>query len=278
MTPKDKARHNSTSLTAVEGKGGRETTTTSSSSAEPGGTALYDAINRDGYMTILGFGSLLSEKSSRLTFPDLKNFRLARVPNYKRVFGHPTGLFFRRGIANMETLEMSSLCVEYEKDYPGIIAAAFEVSTENMMEDGVPSQEFLEREEEFNIIQVPYINFECDRKSTAETKFSVGVICTRSTDEAFLKRWGEERFNEHFRKYGIETIWGWTPDSGLRPCAIYMRHCYLAAKSLGEACFNSFLDDTYLVDRITTIRQYVQQYPEVLDVRPPAELVNRYSG
>ena len=35
--------------------------------------------------TILGFGSLLSEQSSRLTFPDLENFRLVRVPNYRRL-------------------------------------------------------------------------------------------------------------------------------------------------------------------------------------------------
>ena len=45
--------------------------------------------------TILGFGSLLSEQSSRLTFPDLENFRLVRVPNYRRLMQHPASIFFQ---------------------------------------------------------------------------------------------------------------------------------------------------------------------------------------
>ena len=61
------------------------------------------------YITIVGFGSLLSERSSRMTFPDLQNFRLGRVPNYRRAFSHPASNFFQRGISNMKKLEMSSL-------------------------------------------------------------------------------------------------------------------------------------------------------------------------
>ena len=68
--------------------------------------------NDNNMITILGFGSLLSEKSSRTTFPTLQNFRLGRVPNYRRVFRHPASIFFHRGIANLNTLEISSLCAE----------------------------------------------------------------------------------------------------------------------------------------------------------------------
>ena len=53
--------------------------------------------SNDDTITILGFGSLLSEQSSRTTFPDLTNFRLGRVRNYRRVFGHPASIFFQRG-------------------------------------------------------------------------------------------------------------------------------------------------------------------------------------
>ena len=49
-------------------------------------------------ITILGFGSLLSEKSAQLTFPTLKNFRLGRVPNHRRVFAHPASIFFKRWV------------------------------------------------------------------------------------------------------------------------------------------------------------------------------------
>merc|ERR1719491_2890157 len=64
-------------------------------------------------VTILGLGSLLSERSSRTTFPELTNFRLGRVSNkYRRVFGHPASIFFQRGLANKHTQEFSSLSAE----------------------------------------------------------------------------------------------------------------------------------------------------------------------
>ena len=233
--------------------------------------------NGDGdTITILGFGSLLSEKSSRMTFPELQNFRLGRLPNYRRVFGHPADVFFQRGIANFETKEMSSLSVE---PCPGheCVVSVFEVPSKDMMEDGIPSQAFLEREAEFDI--VPAAFFELDSESS---KFSSqpkqGIVCKRSTDEAYLKRWGTKHFEENYGKYGVKTIWNWSEDSGLRPCAVYLRHCYLAAKAMAEECFRSFLDETYLVDRKTTVREYLKEHPEVLETQPPPALAERYGG
>ena len=40
----------------------------------------------------------------------------------------------------------------------------------------------------------------------------------------------------------------------------------------------SFLDDTYLCDRKTSVRQYLEEHPEVLTKLPPPELAERYSG
>ena len=61
---------------------------------------------------------------------------------------------------------------------------------------------------------------------------------------------------------------------------VYLRHCVLAAKNCGssECCYNSFLDETYLVDRVTTIRDYLKQHPEVMDTEPPNNLKERYGG
>jgi len=149
------------------------------------------------------------------------------------------------------------------------------------MEDGIPSLAFLEREEEFDIIQAPYEELDEGIKTAAsddDDATTKGVLCTRSTDDAYVERWGSDRFYRHYQKYGVNTIWGWSKDSGLRPCAVYPRHCYLAAKSMGETCFDSFLDETVLADRTTTIRQYVERHPEVLLMKPPPELASRYSG
>ena len=69
--------------------------------------------------------------------------------------------------------------------------------------------------------------------------------------EAYIRTWGEERFTRKWHDNGLETIWNYTPDSGVRPCAVYLRHCVLAAERMGAACYASFLDDTYFVDRST---------------------------
>merc|ERR1712107_692300 len=62
-------------------------------------------------LTVIGFGSLLSEKSARSTFPEATAFRLARVRGFRRVFRHPAGVFFERGIVpdTPGKLECSSL-------------------------------------------------------------------------------------------------------------------------------------------------------------------------
>lgn len=240
------------------------------------------SIVKDQTVTILGFGSLLSEKSARTSFPHLKSFRLGRIHNYRRVFGHPASIFFQRGIANFETKEMSSLCAEYCPS-ASFICSVFEVDNENgdflsasqnNSSDLVPSMAFREREEEFEIIS----NVSYEEITTPDSKEGKGILCTSSSDEAYLERWGKDRFDKNYKKYSVDTIWGWGRDSGLRPCGPYLRHCVLAATKLGEECLNSFLDETFLVDRSTTVREYLDQFPNVMATLPPVELQDRYGG
>jgi hypothetical protein len=84
---------------------------------------------------------------------------------------------------------------------------------------------------------------------------------------------------ERYKSFGITSIWDWnTPDSGILPCSVYLRHIYLACSSAGEEMLNSFLDETYLADRVTTIRQYIEANPDVLTQEPPESLKERYNG
>jgi len=248
-------------------------------------------------VTILGLGSLLSERSSRTTFPDLTNFRLGRISNrYRRVFGHPASIFFQRGLADQETKEFSSLSAEdFVPDdtnvgyQGGFVCSVFEVPREQVYKDvegsdGIisskPTGAFLEREEEFDIVEVPFVEFsDCDGRNTVFEDAKKGTLCTRYTDEGFVERWGKERFDENYGKYGIQTIWGWQRNSGLRPCRVYLRHFYLAAQSMGQECFDSFLDETFMVDRTTTIREYINQHPGLIEnTLPPPGFEQRYSG
>jgi len=247
-------------------------------------------------ITILGFGSLLSETSARLTFPNLTDFRLVRVPHYRRVFCHPASIFFQRGIADLATLQISSLSVEYVNDaFPGFVGVAFSVLNDGWMQQdnhnnnvvNIPTRAFLEREEEFDIRMVPYLpldnendddNAAARQQQQQQPPPPTGIICARSTDEEYIRRWGRAHFEQQYQRYGVNTIWSWDERSGIRPCAVYLRHCYLAAQNMGPTCFNSFLDETFLVDRVTTVREYLQKHPAVLDQLPPPELLQRYNG
>ena len=227
-------------------------------------------------ITILGLGSLLSERSARITFPELSRWRLVRVHGYRRIFAHTPSAFVQRGIASASTLEMSSLGAEPCED-ASFVATAFDVP-----DDGSGMDAFREREEEYDLKMVKYEpldNKEAAAAAAAETDGGAeAMLCVCSTDEAYIERWGRERFDRLYTANGMRTIWSWPPDSGLRPCATYLRHCALAAEKLGPIAYASFLDETYLCDRRTTIRQYLKEHPAVMTTLPPEALAERYGG
>eukprot|EP00930_Biecheleria_cincta_P061413 TRINITY_DN46986_c0_g1_i1.p1 TRINITY_DN46986_c0_g1~~TRINITY_DN46986_c0_g1_i1.p1 ORF type:complete len:225 (+),score=52.42 TRINITY_DN46986_c0_g1_i1:63-737(+) len=215
-------------------------------------------------LTIIGFGSLLSEKSARSTFPDLTNFRLARVHGYCRVFRHPAGIFFERGIVPQGSMEFSSLSVEPAAGR-SIVVAVFETA-------GLDLDALQKREEEYDLVTTPYQQLDGLEGN--------GLMCLplKNDREGFVQRWGEDRFEQSYGRWGLETIWGFGSDSGILPCPVYLRHCVLAAAKAGEEASNSFLDVSFLADRKTSIRQYLEQRPDIMQTQPPESLINRYNG
>ncbi|CAD6334062.1 unnamed protein product [Miscanthus lutarioriparius] len=99
-----------------------------------------------GRFSVVGFGSLLSERSARSTFPELEGFRVAALRGFRRVFAHAAPIFFERGIAIEATKEFSSLSVE-PCDSELIVVTVFEIK-----EEEVPA--FIEREHEFRFLAV----------------------------------------------------------------------------------------------------------------------------
>ena len=215
-------------------------TTSSDENLAPTSITTPSSSSSSSTITILGFGSLLSKTSAQTTFPKLQNFRLGKVQNHKRVFAHPASIFFQRKIVNYDTLEFSSLSVEYCFG-SSFICSVFDVSNENgefmqcatgggggeamdttstssSNQGLVASMAFREREEEFDIIMAPYeeltnqnnddINdndddIDSDEKNNNGDKQrdkNVGVLCCRSTDEKYIQQWGKDRFEENYMK------------------------------------------------------------------------------
>ncbi|CAK4246486.1 unnamed protein product [Aphanomyces euteiches] len=226
---------------------------------------------------IIGYGSLLSDVSARSTFgAALSNFRLARVNNFRRVFALPGSIFFRHGIANMATKEIGGLMVEPSA------GSSFIVSVFDIPEEQLDS--FYKRESLYKIASVPYE----ENDGTIDS----ALMCLASNDEELIANKGQAFFDDNYRAFGLHTVWGWDPDSGILPCRVYLRHCILAVQKLGKVqltykdTFTSikqeveedFMINSYLGDRQTTIKDYVAKHPDIMNAVPPATLVGRYSG
>ncbi|KAL5538482.1 hypothetical protein UlMin_044636 [Ulmus minor] len=221
-------------------------------------------VSSDGLISICGFGSLLSERSARSTFPDLINFRVARLNGFRRVFGHVTPIFFERGIAKPETKEIASLSVEpYEGE--SLIVTVFEIQKSE-----IPA--FLERELEFRFLAV------LPETLDAKPYDNPAVLCGRYSDEEFFRVRCKGSKDTYFKLYGqfnIDKIWR----DDILPCRAYLRHCVLAAKNLGEEAYNNFLDHTFLGDRKTTIGEYLAATGAgIMEEEPPESLKTRYGG
>ncbi|KAK6930211.1 hypothetical protein RJ641_004305 [Dillenia turbinata] len=144
-------------------------TSTQQTPAELNDEVDFEALlSPDGLLSICGFGSLLSERSARSTFPDLINFRVARLNGFRRVFAH---------------------------------AAPFD--TNSWIEKG-QIRSFMERELEFRFLAVvpetldgkPYQNpaVLCARYSDEEF---FRVRCKGS----------KEIYFQHYGQFGIDKIW-----------------------------------------------------------------------
>ncbi|GER27669.1 replicase polyprotein 1a [Striga asiatica] len=221
-------------------------------------------VSPDGLISVCGFGSLLSERSARSTFPDLINFRVAKLNGFRRVFAHVAPIFFERGIAKPETKETSSLSVE-PCEGETLVVTTFEIQRSE-----IPS--FIEREHEFRFLAVTPETFNGLFYTTPS------VLCARYSDEEYFMNRCEgnkEIFYQRYGQYGIDKIWL----DDILPCRVYLRHCVLAAKNLSEAAYENFLDHTFLGDRKTTIREYLATSGSgIMEDEPPEQLKHRYGG
>eukprot|EP00198_Chlamydomonas_reinhardtii_P011224 XP_001700561.1 predicted protein [Chlamydomonas reinhardtii] len=205
-------------------------------------------------MTVAGFGSLLSERSARFTFPNLVNFRAGQIHGWRRVFAHTADVFFVRGIARPDTVRGAApslpyMCVPATRDS---VAA------------------FIGREHEFRFVAVQPADLEgraLGRKA---------VVCAANTDADYkAMRCPPQEWERRWGVHGIQAVWG---RGDVLPCRAYLRHCVLAAASLGPEAEHSFLHATYLADRRTTIAQHLARDPTIMEEQPPPALAERYNG
>jgi len=212
---------------------------------------------------VIAYGALLSEPSSRLTFPSLTNFRLVRVRNVRRLFGMTHLFLTGAGVVDVATRRIAALCVEPAEGC-SFVAAAFDVVL-----DDAQREAFCARETGYAIVEAPFHGLDAGEEAPPA---GLGVLCASSSDAELPS--GVEP------PAGLPHVWGWARDSGLLPADVYLRHCLLAMRKLGGVAERSFLHDTTLVDRRTTLSEYLAggARERVMAVRPPESMAERFGG
>lgn len=231
--------------------------------------------------TILGYGALLSEESARLTFPQLSNFRLVRTRGLRRIFSHPHLFLINQEIVDpSKTLRLASLSAEFINDdtpnstTDGFVVAAFDV---NLNDDQRIA--FVEREPEYSMEIVPFYELSSKEEEEETDPVGHGVICVACKDDNNLPP-SLDPPRERLTALGL-SVWNWEYKSGLLPADVYLRHCLLAVKKAGPMAEQSFLDETFLVDRTTTLGQYLSlegNEKSMMNSRPPKKLEKRFNG
>lgn len=182
----------------------------------------------------------------------------------RRVFAHPHLFLLGENIVDYpNTLKIASLSAEPAPTDVSFVAAAFEVVLDDPQREA-----FLRREPEYKIDTTPF--YAIDSGDEGSEALGEGVICLASKDSDIdLSK----------KPADMESVWGWSRDSGLLPFSMYLRHCLLAVEKAGGPAYESFLQDTYLVDRQTTLAEYLEREgEEVMNSLPPAYLEQRFSG
>lgn len=173
----------------------------------------------------------------------------------------------------MSSLHLATLSAEPSHDASSsFVAAAFDVVlTDEQRVD------FVKREPEYDIVSTPYYDVNCDDDDDNSQPLGKGIICLASRD-------CDLRDIDHLHEISTKLrdkggIQHWPLDSGLLPANIYLRHCLLAVQKAGGAAYSSFLEDTYLVDRKTTLKEYLNEHEDmVIASHPPTYLATRFGG
>ncbi len=215
------------------------------------------------WVSIVGYGSLLSVASARRTCPSLRNFRRAHVDGYCRVFTLVSVSMLRKGLTQLESREVASVAAAKRSSLDAAATAASPISMLVSVFE-IPRSElaaYCEREQRYEFVTVDaHFDSEGASASVPSAARTVrGLMCIESTDEAYLRNrcGGDERVLRSRIGDQVADLKVWRSD--VLPASRYLRFCLQAAKDVaGDAGVDNFLHTTFLADRRTSIFDYIK--------------------
>lgn len=200
-------------------------------------------------ISVVGYGSLLSECSARETVPGLQNFRLVKVAGYRRIFNKVGMVFITRHGAAPSSVAIASCSTQVASDGE-IICCQFECSDAEF-------SDLYEREHRFRWVEVQTVSF--------AGEVARGRMCTTYTDADYRlnKCITDAEYQRRVGRFYQGALWR----DDILPFPRYLAFCLQAAESQGDAVLDNFLDSSFLADGVTSLRRYLRQTPELQNWR-----------
>lgn len=198
-------------------------------------------------ITIIGLGSLLSEKSALRTCPEMKNFRYASISGYKRIFNKTDTYSARLGRIPKNNKKFACISAVPSTEINEMYVSVFNISVRDW-------GAFLQREFEYRLVEIPFTEIDSGEKG-------YGIVCMGDFNddqecEIIIKadplrcaRW------KNYKAVCSEPIWRYD----LEPAPYYLRYCLFIIRHSRPEFLDNFMSTTFIADG-RSIKEYLDKY------------------
>jgi hypothetical protein len=189
---------------------------------------------------VIGYASLLSPKSIKRLFPNVGDIVPVKIPGHARCFNSYGTLSVDKGLAKRDGKHLAHAAAMLR---PGsmIYALAFQQDKKDL--EAYRRYEFRYDQREISVL----------KRGSGDTLRA--TICYESADHLMdTSLAGVKDIYALYAQYNVESFWN-RPDL---PAETYLQHCLAAARELGPDFIGNFLDTSYIHDRETSLRSYLE--------------------
>lgn len=196
---------------------------------------------------VIGYASLLSETSIKRLFPNVGRIVRVALDDHARCFNSFGTLSLKAELEAHGSQYLAHASAIYR---PNSIlhALAFQL-------DDADYDTYVRHEFRYDLKRVT-------AQSLDGAESLEAVICYENVDQNIdASLVGSDSIWDLYETYGTQSFWH-TPHL---PAKLYLEHCIASARDIGPDMLENFLDASYIYDRETSIRSYLEDRLEGLD-------------
>ena len=190
---------------------------------------------------VIGYASLLSPISIHRLFPNACNITPVKIPGHARCFNSYGTLSIKKGLVKKGDKEVASAAAILR---PGsmIYALAFELGKADF-------ETYRQHEFRYDLQEIEVFSRDTEKPLKA-------IICYEGADHLIdTSLVGVADIYALYAQHEVRSFWN-RPDL---PAKLYLEHCLAAARDLGPDYVGNFLDTSFLHDRETSVRTYLEE-------------------